>query len=113
LVAEPVASERFTYIWQYTIEPERRSAFLAAYKPGGEWTELFARDPSYIETKLLQDLDDSDRYITVDIWKSKASRDAFRERYSSEFEALDRKCEAFTKQESFLGDCTEVEGASG
>ena len=102
--------ERFVYIWQYTIEPNCRAEFLAAYGPGGEWTELFTRDASYIGTRLLQDVDDINRYLTIDIWRSKADRDAFRQQYSQEFAALDRKCEGFTRQESFCGDYLEVDG---
>jgi len=105
-----MSSKRFIYIWQYTIAPRHRAEFLAAYRPGGDWTELFARDAAYIETQLLQDVDDSNRFITIDIWKSKADRDAFREQYCQEFEDLDRKCEAFTQQESFLGDYLEIDG---
>lgn len=101
-------SERFAYIWRYTINPDRRSAFLAAYDPGGEWTRLFSRDPSYIGTVLLHDAENENRYVTVDFWKSRADRDSFRERYSAEFESLDSRCEAFTEDEQFLGDYVEV-----
>ena len=104
----PMASERFAYIWQYTIEPTRRSDFLAAYKPRGNWALLFSRDPSYLETVLLQDDEDENRYVTIDYWKSKADRDFFRERFSVEFDSLDSKCEAFTREEQFLGDFLEI-----
>lgn len=95
---------RFAYIWQYAIEPTHRAAYLEAYKPDGEWAELFSRDPAYIGTVLLQDDEDEDRYVTIDYWNSKADRDAFRRRFSNEFESLDSRCEAFTKEEQFLGD---------
>jgi heme-degrading monooxygenase HmoA len=107
-----MASERFAYIWRYTIEPTRRPAFLAAYNPKGEWAQLFSRDPSYIETVLLQDDEDKERYVTIDYWKSKADRDFFRERNSVEFDSLDSRCEAFTKEEQFFGDFLEVRKAS-
>jgi hypothetical protein len=107
-LSEPMAHERFAYIWRYTIEPTCRQAFLAAYKPNGEWAQLFSVDPSYIETVLLQDDEDGNRYVTIDYWKSKADRDSFRERYSIEFESLDNRCEAFTTEEQFWGDFLEV-----
>ena len=103
-----MASKRFAYIWQYTIEPTYRSAYIAAYKPNGEWAQLFSRDPSYIETVLLQDDEDESRYVTIDYWKSKADRDSFRERFSVEFDSLDNRCEAFTREERFIGDFIEV-----
>lgn len=107
-----MSANRFAYVWRYTIEPGRRSEFLAAYNPGGEWTRLFARDPAYIETLLLHDVEDQNRYVTVDFWKSRADRDSFRQRYVLEFDDLDRKCEAFTREEHFLGDYVEVGDAS-
>ena len=108
----PMESERFAYVWRYTIDPARRSAFLAAYKPGGEWAQLFSHDPAYLETILFQDVESEDRYVTIDFWKSKADRDSFRERYPVEFDGLDSRCGAFTKSEQFLGDYLEVAEAS-
>lgn len=103
-----MASERFAYIWRYTIDPRRRSEFLAAYDPRGEWAQLFSRDPSYIETVLLHDGEDENRYVTIDFWKTKVDRDSFRNRFSAEFDGLDHRCEAFTYEEQFLGDYFEV-----
>ena len=103
-----MASKRFAYIWQYTIKPTSRSDFLAAYHPKGEWAQLFSRDPSYIETVLLRDDEDENRYLTIDYWISNADRDSFRQRYSIEFEGLDVKCEEFTVAEQFLGDFLEI-----
>ena len=104
----PMVFKRFAYIWQYTIESASRTAFLNAYEPKGEWAQLFSRDPSYIETVLLQDEEDANRYVTIDYWESKSDRDAFRERYSVEFSRLDSRCEEFTAEETFLGDFLEV-----
>lgn len=101
-------SERFAYIWRYTIDPARRSDFLAAYNSRGEWAKLFSRDPSYIETILAQDVEDENRYVTIDFWKSKVDRNSFRERYSIDYAGLDSRCEAFTKEEQFLGDYIEI-----
>jgi heme-degrading monooxygenase HmoA len=103
-----MASERFAYIWQYTIVPAHRSDFLAAYESSGEWAELFSRDPAYTGTVLLQDESDEDRYVTIDYWRSKADRDAFRKRFADEFNSLDSRCEAFTTDEQFLGDFVEA-----
>ena len=108
-----MASERFAYVWRYTIDPTHRTAFLAAYNSGGEWAQLFSRDPSYIETVLLQDDGDENRYVTIDFWKSKADRDLFRKRYSVEFENLDSTCESFTRDEQFIGDFLEIGESTG
>lgn len=98
----------FSYIWQYEIDPARRQEFLDAYKPGGDWTRLFARHPGWLGTRLLQDVNDPGRFVTVDVWQSKQDRDAFREQNASDFDALDDACEAFTVKETFLGDFAEV-----
>ncbi len=105
-----MASEQFAYIWRYEIEPHFRSEFLAAYNPGGEWVRLFSRDPAYLGTALFQDFANADMYVTVDYWRSKADRDAFRERFAAEFDSLDNKCEAFTKDEQFFGDFVNLPG---
>ncbi len=107
-----MASKRFAYVWRYTIDPVHRSAFLAAYTAKGEWAQLFSRDPSYLKTSLLQDAEDENRYMTIDYWVSRADRDAFREKYSIEFNKLDSRCEEFTRDEQFLGDYVEVGKAS-
>jgi hypothetical protein len=103
-----MSSARFVYVWQYRIDPIRREEFLAAYAPGGDWGRLFSPDPAYLGTRLLRDADDDCRYLTIDYWKSRADRDAFRARHASEFDALDRRCEAFTSEETLLGDFDEI-----
>ena len=103
-----MASEHFAYIWRYTIKPAHKRAFLEAYEPKGEWAQLFSRDSAYIETVLLRDDDDKNRYVTIDFWRSKADRDAFRARYAVEFNDLDRKCEELTEEEQLLGDFHEI-----
>ena len=103
-----MASERFAYVWEYRIDPNCRSQFLAAYRPDGEWARLFSKDSSYLGTKLLQDVADEDRFSTIDFWVSEAARDAFRERYAAEFDELDRRCEDFTRQERLVGDYVEI-----
>jgi len=105
-------TERFAYIWQYTVDPAHREDFLAAYRPGGDWTRLMSRYDGYIGTQLLGDIDDGARFVTVDYWASKAARDAFRTKSRKEFGELDRRCEAFTIAETFLGDFSEVGAAT-
>lgn len=94
----------FVYMWQYLIDPACREAFLAAYVPGGAWTALFSRDPAYFGTLLIQDIDNKDRYVTIDFWRSATDRDAFRDRFRREFDGLDAACESLTLDERFLGD---------
>jgi len=104
-----MASSQFAYIWQYQIRPDCRSDFLKAYSPSGDWAELFSRDPSYLGTKLLQDAEDENGYATIDYWRSRSDRDSFRERFSAEYNELDRRCEEFTVNEHFVGDYVEID----
>ena len=99
-----MAISDFVYIWQYTIKPDLKAEFLAAYKSDGEWVALFSRDGNYIKTDLLHNTEKLDIYVTIDYWKTKEARDSFRERYSKEFEDLDRRCEAYTVSEVLIGD---------
>ena len=103
-----MTKERFAYIWRYTINPDCRSEFFAAYNPSGEWAQLFSRDPAYQETVFLSDDRHENRFVTIDFWNSKADRDAFQKKYSAEFAALDDKCETFTTDEENLGDFLEI-----
>ena len=103
-----MSTARFVYAWQYRIDPDCRKEFLAAYGPGGDWVRLFSSDPAYLGTRLLRDVDDDCRYLTIDYWKSKTDRDAFRARHAGEFAALDRRCETFTREETLLGDFEEI-----
>ena len=58
-----------------------------------------------MDTKLLHDTGQPDRYLTIDTWLSRSACDAFRDRYAKEFDDLDRKCEAFTVREELIGNC--------
>ncbi len=107
-----MASAKFAYIWQYFVEDSHRDEFLEAYGPNGNWVQLFSRDPSYVETRLLHDADDDGRYVTIDYWVSRNARDSFREKYSREFSILDEKCEQLTTKEEFLGDFVLVDDSA-
>lgn len=107
-----MTSKRLVYIWTYTIDPACREEFLAAYKPDGDWAQLFHRDPAYLGTRLLNDADDAERFVTIDYWTSRSARDAFRSRCREAFDKLDRRCEAFTENETFVGDFIEVDSGS-
>jgi len=99
-----MSPDQFSYIWEYTVEPTRKSEFLDAYRTDGDWARLMSRHPGYLGTKLLEDVDNDIRFVTVDYWTSKSDRDAFREQFKVEFDRLDHDCEEFTLSETFLGD---------
>ena len=42
--------------------------------------------------------------MTIDFWTSREACLSFRDRFRSEFEAIDKSCDRLTVQESHLGD---------
>ena len=94
----------FCYVWSYVVRPESLRPFRAAYGPDGAWVRLFQRDPEYIRTNFLGELTDPTRFMTIDYWTSREACLSFRERFRSEFEALDQSFEPLTLEESHLGD---------
>jgi len=91
-------------VWEFRVRPERLSDFLSAYAPGGDWDLLFRRGEGYLSTELLRDERDATRFVTIDRWDSREARDRFRLRFREEYEALDRRCEAYTLEETPVGD---------
>lgn len=89
--------------WEFMVSASADSEFRRHYGPTGSWAVLFRKDPMYIETLLLKDSAVSGRYITVDRWRSASAYRSFRERYSQEYDALDRDCQKLTLREAELG----------
>ena len=94
----------YSYVWEFQVHPDFVEEFESVYGSDGEWVKLFKRHPAYIRTDLLKDQSDPLRYLTVDTWESLEQYRAFREEFRNEFDALDTKCEAYTRNERFLGD---------
>lgn len=107
--ADKNAAGRFSYVWEYRVDPLMRGEFERAYGPGGDWERLMSRHPCWIGTTLLRDTSTIDRYMTIDRWTSRAARDEFVAIFSEAFDRLDRQCEAFTLAETFVGDFHVVE----
>lgn len=91
------------HIWEYRVRPGLEAAFVEHYGSDGSWVRLFRRARGHRGTELYRDGAEPDRFVTVDRWDSETAYRAFRERVGSEFEALDRACEAFTVLERSLG----------
>lgn len=103
-------SDYFIYIWEYLVKDTSSEAFKKAYEPAGTWGQLFSRAEGYISTELFIDDAKSNRYITIDYWESKLSRDNFLKQFGAEFKALDKACESYTLVERFIGDFHVIEG---
>ncbi|OFV85910.1 MAG: hypothetical protein A2V74_04420 [Acidobacteria bacterium RBG_16_70_10] len=93
----------YTYVWEYLVAPDKVGLFQRGYGPSGEWAELFRRAPGYLRTELHRDLSNPLRFLTVDYWQSRGDWEAFRARFSSEFEELDARGEKLTTRETEIG----------
>jgi len=94
----------YSYVWEYQVHPDHSVEFESSYGSKGEWVNLFQRHPAYLRTELLKDQNDPLRFLTIDTWESREQYISFREEFRNEFDTIDKKCEAFTRNEQFLGD---------
>jgi heme-degrading monooxygenase HmoA len=99
---------RYTYLWEFHVDPERREEFEKHYGPNGSWVALFRRSPGYIETLLLRDPTNPRRYLTIDRWESEAAYRSFRSRLAAEYRELDERCQHLTTKETPLGQYEEA-----
>ena len=93
----------YVILWRFRLRMGRQSEFERAYGLSGEWTLLFHRSDGYLGSELLRYSDDSRVYLTLDRWASRAAYQAFRARFSSEYQRLDRRFEELTEEEAPLG----------
>jgi len=93
----------FVILWQFDIAEEKTSAFEAAYGAEGKWASLFARSAEYLGTELLKDAYVPGRYVTIDRWKNEDAFRAFRAQFDSDYETIDRDCDALVAAESRIG----------
>jgi heme-degrading monooxygenase HmoA len=91
------------HAWEYQVRADAEAEFLRHYGPEGSWVRLFRRAAGHVETLLLRDADEPGRYVTVDRWEGAAAYAAFRERFATEYAALDEACAALTTSERSLG----------
>jgi quinol monooxygenase YgiN len=94
----------FSYVWEYEVQSSNQEAFLKLYGPEGEWVEFFKKSAAYIRTELHQDIDNEERFITIDYWKSREACDFHRKENQREFDQLDVKGNLLTRKETHLGN---------
>jgi hypothetical protein len=90
-------------IWEFEVHIDRVAEFLWHYSADGTWAQLFRRSPAYKETILVQDIESSVRFVTIDTWADRSSFENFKRAFQSDYEILDRRCEPLTLSEHFLG----------
>jgi hypothetical protein len=90
-------------VWSFDVKPASVEAFERAYGPGGDWAQLFGKDPAYLGAALLRDVDTQGRYLTIDGWSSRRDFQRFHEAFRAEYLALDARCERLTEREQLVG----------
>ena len=96
-------------IWRFRVPAAEAAAFERAYGPDGDWAQLFARAPGYAGTELLKQNDANGVYLTIDRWLTEADFDAAKRMLHDDYTELDRRLEAYTSEEAWLGTHTLLE----
>jgi heme-degrading monooxygenase HmoA len=96
----------YAILWTYEVTPGREEAFRAAYGPDGDWARLFARAAGFLGVELYGD---GARYLSIDRWATAEAFEAFQERFSAEYAALDAKLAPLTCAQTRLGAFTRAE----
>ena len=94
---------KYSYLWEFVVEPECVPSFVEAYGPEGPWARLFRRSPAYLGTDLLRDREDPRRYLTIDNWQSKDGYRAFMNDFREDYESLDRSLSGLASEERLVG----------
>ena len=93
----------YVIVWEFQAKPGAEEEFERVDGPAGEWAQLFTRAEGFLRTELHREADGKARYLVIDRWGSEAAFQAFRERWASAYEALDRRCELLTARETPIG----------
>ena len=90
-------------VWVFEVRPDRVPEFENVYGVHGSWAELFRMAEGYIETSLLRDTENANRFLVIDRWRILSSFESFKERYAAAYDDLDRQCEELSIVETKIG----------
>lgn len=90
-------------IWEYKVKSEFVTQFQSAYEPTGDWAILFQKCPGYIKTELKRDIENPNRYLTIDYWQSYSQFSEMKNIVATEYRLLDKLCEGYTESENHIG----------
>jgi hypothetical protein len=92
----------FVVLWEFDVKSQCEDMFTSAYAADGEWARLFARDAKFRETKLLRNISQPLRFVTMDVWESRADYEHFMNESGQAYKELDAKCADWTTAERHL-----------
>ena len=93
----------YVVVWEFWVRAGEEARFEEIYGSQGAWARLFVADPEYAGTRLVRDVREPLRYLTLDFWDSREAHERFRERHAAEYQAIDAKCESLTEGENEVG----------
>src|SRR5688500_12210287 len=90
-------------VWRFVAKPDQEALFEALYGPEGGWASLFRGSPAYQGTFLLMDRGKSRGYVLIDVWNSRAERDAYCREHAERYKLLDQAGAEITESEQHEG----------
>jgi len=93
----------FLVLWEFDVKPGCDEQFESVYGPGGDWAQLFRRDPAYQRTLLLRDPFRDRTYVTCDFRESEKAFETFQKLNSDAYQALDAASANLTVAERKIG----------
>lgn len=96
--------KQYIYIWEYIIKNENRGIFEGYYKSEGKWHLFYSKSDGFIKCELLKDSLNQQRYIALDYWKLKSSKNDIILKYSDEYKKIDSECSELTERNRFMGE---------
>jgi len=90
-------------IWEYEVRDSFIAQFKNAYGPNGDWVKLFQKCPGYLKTELKRDINNLNRFLTIDFWQSYSDFSTIKKIIAAEYEALDKHCCNYTLSEIHIG----------
>jgi hypothetical protein len=89
-------------IWRFRVPAEFAATFDAPMDPPATGLNS-SRAPGYSGTELLKHDGEDAIYLTIDRCNSEADFHAAKRMLEREYAALDRRCDAYTSEETSLG----------
>jgi len=102
----------YLIVWEFHPKAGLESRFEQAYGPNGIWARFFRQGEGYCGTELVQDTNETGRYLTIDVWASREAYEKFRQTNLEEYNQLDRQYEEMTQAELKLGMFERLGGKS-
>jgi len=94
---------QYVMVWEFRVTQGKEAEFIEKYGREGIWARFFRNGRGYLRTELVRDVDDTQRFLTLDHWQSEEEFKSFRQQNLVEYERLDKECERLTETETCLG----------